>query len=55
MADCFKCRNKVELDVAVEALRGSRRQRKCTNDDLLRFAPICRVVAVMRPYLEAVQ
>lgn len=55
VADCFKYRNKIGLDVAIEALRDCRRQRKCTHSDLLRYARICRVATVMRPYLEAVQ
>ena len=55
VADCFKYRNKVGLDVALEALRDCRRQHKCTHSDLLRFAQVCRVNAVMRPYLEAIQ
>ena len=54
VADCFKYRNKVGLDVAVEALRDCLSQRKCTYDDLWRYAKICRVANVMRPYLEAV-
>ena len=53
VADCFKYRNKVGLDVAMEALRDCLRQRKCTVDDLWRYATICRVTNVMRPYLEA--
>lgn len=53
VADCFKYRNKVGLDIAVEALRDCRRERKCSNADLWRFAKICRVQNVMRPYLEA--
>ncbi len=55
VVDCFKYRNKIGSDVAVEALRDCRRQRKCTNDDLWRYAKICRVANVMRPYLEATQ
>lgn len=54
VADCFKYRNKIGLDVAVEALRDCRRQHKCSNDELWRYAKICRVSNVMRPYLEAV-
>ncbi len=55
MADCcFKCRNKIGLDVAIEALRDCRRQHKCTNDELWHYAQICRVANVMRPYLEAI-
>ncbi len=55
MADCFKYRNKIGLDAAIEALRDCRRQRKCTHANLLRYARICRVTTVIRPYLEAVQ
>jgi predicted transcriptional regulator of viral defense system len=53
VADCFKYRNKIGVDVAVEALRDCRRQRRCTNDDLWHYAKICRVANVMRPYMEA--
>jgi predicted transcriptional regulator of viral defense system len=52
IADCFKYRNKIGMDVAVEALRESWRARKCTMDELWRYATICRVSNVMRPYLE---
>ncbi|MBN1773513.1 MAG: type IV toxin-antitoxin system AbiEi family antitoxin domain-containing protein [Deltaproteobacteria bacterium] len=52
VADCFKYRNKIGLDVAVEALRDYRRARGSMND-LWRFARTCRVANVMRPYLEA--
>lgn len=53
VADCFKYRNKIGVDVAVEALRDCRRQRRCTNDGLWHYAKICRVANVMRPYMEA--
>lgn len=53
VADCFKYRNKIGLDVALEALRDCREQKKCNNDDLWRYAKICRVANIMRPYLEA--
>lgn len=53
LADCFKYRNKVGLDVALEALREAVRQRKCKADDIWRYAKVCRVTNVMRPYLEA--
>ena len=53
VADCFKYRNKIGLDVALEALRECRRERRCTMDDLWHFAKVCRVANVMRPYLEA--
>jgi predicted transcriptional regulator of viral defense system len=52
IVDCFKCRNKIGLDVAVEALREGWRARKCTMDELWHYAAICRVANVMRPYLE---
>ena len=52
IADCFKYRNKIGLDVAIEALRESWRARKCTMDEMWRYATICRVGTVMRPYLE---
>ena len=52
IADCFKFRNKVGLDVALEALRDAWRKRKVTMRELDRFARIDRVTNVMRPYLE---
>jgi len=52
VADCFKYRNKIGLDVAMEALRESLRSRKCTRENIHRYARICRVWNVMRPYLE---
>jgi predicted transcriptional regulator of viral defense system len=54
VADCFKYRNKLGIDVAIEALRDFLRQRKVKVDDLVRYGHICRVDRVMRPYLEAV-
>lgn len=54
VADCFKFRSKVGLDVALEALRETWRSRKTTMDELWKAAKICRVANVMRPYLEAV-
>jgi predicted transcriptional regulator of viral defense system len=53
VADCFKYRNKIGLDVALEALREGLRSRKFTRDALWAAARICRVTEVMRPYLEA--
>jgi predicted transcriptional regulator of viral defense system len=52
IADCFKYRNKIGLDVAMEALKDCRQQRLCTNDQLWKYAKICRVANVMMPYLE---
>ena len=54
VVDCFKFRNKVGLDVALEALRDCLRQRKATVDEIWRCAKVCRMANVMRPYMEAV-
>ena len=54
LADCFKHRNKIGIDVAVEALKLYRRHKPLRADDLVRFAKICRVDKIMRPYLEAI-
>ena len=54
VADCFKFRNKVGLDVAIEALRDCVAQRLCTADEIDGYARICRVARVMRPYMEAI-
>ena len=54
VADCFKHRNKIGLDVALEALKDAWRSRKVTMDELGHFAKINRVERVMQPYLEAV-
>jgi len=53
VADCFKYRNKIGLDVALEALRECWRERRCTMDELWHYAGVCRVENVMRPYLES--
>ncbi|MFZ0435482.1 MAG: type IV toxin-antitoxin system AbiEi family antitoxin domain-containing protein [Chthoniobacterales bacterium] len=53
VADCFKYRNKIGLDVALEALRDVLRKRLCTIEELMCFARICRVANVMKPYLES--
>lgn len=54
LADLFKHRNKVGLDVAIEALREAWRDRKFTMEALDRAAQICRVSGVIRPYVETV-
>lgn len=54
IADCFKYRSRVGLDVAIEALRDGLRERKATRSDLQRFARICRVQNVIRPHLETI-
>jgi predicted transcriptional regulator of viral defense system len=53
LADCFKFRNKIGLDTAVEAVRFYRERRRVKVDDLMRYASICRVEKIIRPYLEA--
>jgi len=52
LADCFKYRHKIGLDVVLEALRDAWRARRFSMDDLHRQAGICRVQRVMQPYLE---
>jgi predicted transcriptional regulator of viral defense system len=54
VADCFKYRNKVGVDVAAEALKEFFRKRKGKRDDLWKAAEVCRVTNVMRPFLEAI-
>jgi predicted transcriptional regulator of viral defense system len=53
VADCFKYRNKIGLDIALEALRDCYRQRKATMDELFMAAKVCRVARVIQPYLES--
>ena len=53
VVDCFKFRNKIGVDVAVEALREYRRLRKGTSDDLWRQADRLRQARVIRPYWDA--
>ena len=52
VADCFKFRSKIGVDAAVEALRDYRRRRGSV-DELMRYAEVCRVARVLRPFLEA--
>ena len=54
VADCFKYRNKVGIDVAVEALRDFSRRHRGGATELARFARACRVTRVMQPYLDAI-
>jgi predicted transcriptional regulator of viral defense system len=53
VADCFKYRNKIGLDVALEALRDYWKSKRASADDLWKYAKVCRVANVMRPYMEA--
>ena len=54
VADCFKYRNKIGIDVAVEALRDFSRKHRGGADELARHARICRVSRVMQPYLDSI-
>jgi predicted transcriptional regulator of viral defense system len=54
VADCFKYRNKIGIDVAVEALKDFARTRRGGANDLARAARACRVSRVMQPYLDAI-
>lgn len=54
VADCFKHRNKIGLDVALEALKDARARNKASVDEIWRYAKICRVANVIRPYLESI-
>jgi len=53
VADCFKYRNKIGLDVAIEALRDCWRKKLATSDQIWHYAKVCRVSRVIRPYLES--
>jgi predicted transcriptional regulator of viral defense system len=54
VADCFKFRNKIGLDVAIEALKAYLGKRGRSMDELDAAAAVCRVSRIMRPYIEAV-
>lgn len=54
VADCFRYRNKIGVDVAVEALRDLSRHHRGSATDLARFARMCRVSRVMQPYLDSI-
>ncbi len=54
VADCFKYRNKIGLDVAMEALKEGWSDGRFTMDDLWKYAELCRVARVIRPYVEAI-
>lgn len=54
LADCFKYRNKIGIDVCVEALNLYRRRGRMKLDKLEHYAKLCRVERVMRPYMEAI-
>ncbi len=53
VVDCFKFRNKIGLDVALQALRECMQKKLCTFDEIWRYAGICRVEKIIQPYLES--
>jgi hypothetical protein len=53
IADCFKFRNRIGLEIAVEALRIALERRHCSPAEVLRYARICRVERVITPFLQA--
>jgi hypothetical protein len=55
VVDCFKFRNKLGLDVALEALRLARERKRVQNRELLRYARLLRVEKPMSPYLQAIE
>lgn len=55
VADCFKFRNRIGLEAAIEAVRECLHERKGTSDEIYYYAKKCRVWNVMKPYLEAIQ
>jgi predicted transcriptional regulator of viral defense system len=55
IVDCFKHRNKIGIDVAIEALKEARRKRLIDMNALWHYAEICRMTNLMRPYLEATE
>lgn len=55
VADCFRFRNRLGIDIAVEALRTGLEERRFTPADIMRAASTCRVDRIVRPYLEALQ
>ncbi len=52
VVDCFKFRNKIGIDVAREALVDCLKQKKATRDEIWRYAKICHMLNIIRPYLE---
>ena len=54
ITDCFKFRNQIGLDVAIEALKRGINERKATYRDILKYAKLCRVKSVIQPYIDAI-
>lgn len=54
IADCFKFRNKIGKDIAIEALKTGIKEQKATYADIIEYSKICRVENIIRPYLETI-
>jgi len=54
IADCFKFRNQIGLDIAIEALKDGIREKKASFSEIEKFAKICRVQNIIRPYAETI-
>lgn len=54
IADCFKFRNQIGLDIAIEALKRGVNERKATYGDIMKYAKLCKVERVIKPYLETI-
>ena len=54
IADCFKFRNQIGLDVAIEALKRGVNEGKASYGDIVKYAKLCKVERVIKPYLETV-
>jgi predicted transcriptional regulator of viral defense system len=54
IADCFKFRNKIGLDVAIEALKDATAKQKATNEQIIKAAEVCHVTQIILPYMEAI-
>lgn len=52
IADCFKFRNQIGKDVAIEALKEGIRTKKATYQDIVKYAELCRVKNIIKPYME---
>ena len=55
IVDCFRFRNKIGTDIAIEALRDAVRQKKAASDEIWEYARQCRMTKIMRPYMETIQ
>ena len=53
VADCFRFRNRIGVNIAVEALRDAWRNKKTTSDELWHYAKVCRMLNILRPYFDS--